>query len=171
MKVYKNKLNVMFLQFIEFSWIEDKKNVYVLDNYVESLNFMNSTFDWTTAFTPITLNTVYLELFIGQRTYISGNTHRNYQDAPWINEYTFMSGYPQMYTITQNETEAAMKIFGVGNLINSNAIFGLTSGATNVSVWIPSSQQNIVTGNLVAAGGTPVVIGGNLATDNLEIVP
>ena len=168
-KVYKNDEGVMFEWFIDFNWIEDKKNIYITNNYVESLNFMNTSFSWAKAITPVQLDTTYLNLFVGQRTYLIGNTHRNYQEAPRINATRFLKGFPHMFTLTNNETESSIEILGVGNIINSSAIFGLTDGVTNTSVYIPSTRQNVVVGNLVASGGAPVVFIDNTAANNQEI--
>ena len=171
LKVLRNEEGEMFKQFIEFSWVSNKKNIYVTDNYVESLNFMNSSFTLPNVAPPVTLDTATLDVLVGQRTYISGNTHRNYQPAPRINTYRFISGFPQMCTISCNETESSVEIFGVGNIISNNGIFGLTSGATTTSVYIPSTERNIVAGNLVANNGSPVVFINNTSAGNQEIAP
>ena len=168
-KVFRNKAKQMFDYFMRFDWQENKKNVFIYDNYVETLSFLKCTFGWSNLTTPTVLNTAFLNDFIGQRTYISGNTHRNYQFAPRVNDYRFIEGFPHMFTITGNETEAAIELYGVGNIISNNGIFGITAGGVNTSVSIPATSQNIVTSNLVANAGAPIVFGGNIAADNLEI--
>jgi len=166
-KALRSLNGTMFKYFMEFVWVDNKKNIYVSDCYAEADNFLSFKFEFTAlGSSPIDLVGTNKRNFLGQRTYIRGNTHRNFSILSIQDNY-FVTGQGSMLTITENETEASIFIMGVGCIVNSNVVLG--KNLVGTSIYVPSTKRNIITDNIVDTGGAPIVIADNISANNQEI--